>query len=222
MPRQDSPQAPPRFFEIANARAMGPPVQVLQGGSRLQAARNKLLTIVLFEGGSVLGLPDDPKPFGFRYDEVDRFTQHAVRKYVNGSYRGTDITCWVGLNDGRTHRIGGQTTRSERHIIEDFIQYIDPRITTAQLPRMQSALRQRQPVAFGDYTMDLDGLRLAYGFGKKKEKRLTWPDTQEVTIKAGAVQVKARGKRFTWATVNVESVPNLTAFMTLVRAATSG
>jgi hypothetical protein len=87
---------------------------------------------------------------------------------------------------------------------------------------MQSALRQGQPVAFGDYAIEPDGLRLAYGFGKKKEKRLAWPDVQEVTIKAGAVQVKAREKRWTWATVPVERVPNLTAFMTLVRAATSG
>jgi hypothetical protein len=222
MPRQENPQAPQQFLDLAQAREMGRPVQVLQGGSRLQATRNKLLTISLFESGSVLGLPDDAKPFDFRYDEVDRFTQHAVRKYVNGGYRGTDFTCWIALFDGRTHRIGGQTTPSERHIVEDFIQYIDPRITMAQLPRMQSALRQGQPVEFGDYAMEPDGLRLAYGFGKKKAKTLTWPDVQEVTIKAGAVQVKARGKRFTWATVNVESVPNLTAFMTLVRAATSG
>src|SRR4051812_7911011 len=222
MPRQENPEAPPQFLHLAQAREMGRPVQVLQGGSRLQAARNKLLTISLFESGSVLGLPDDPKPFDFRYDEVDRFTQHAVRKYVNGGYRGTDFTCWIALYDGRTYRIGGQTTPSERHIVEDFIGYIDPRITMAQLPRMQAALRQGQPVAFGDYAIEPDGLRLAYGFGKKKQKRLAWPDLQEVTTKAGSVQVKARGKRFTWATVPVESVPNLSAFMTLVRAATSG
>jgi hypothetical protein len=36
---------------------MSRPAQILQGGSRVQAMRNKRLTISLFEGGSVLGSP---------------------------------------------------------------------------------------------------------------------------------------------------------------------
>jgi hypothetical protein len=222
MPRQQNPQPPPRFWELANARSLGAPVQVLQGGSRLQAARNRLLAIGLFEHGSVLGFTDDPEPFHFRYDEVQTFTQQAIRKYVNSSYRGTDITCWIGLYDGRSYKVGGQTTRSERHIVEDFIQFADPRIAAAQLPRIQSALRQGQAVGFGSYTMEPGGLRVAHGFGGRKQKSIAWADVQEATVKAGAVQVIARGKRWPWGSVATHSVPNLTAFLALVRAATSG
>jgi hypothetical protein len=65
-----------------------------------------------------------------------------------------------------------------------------------------------------------DGLCRPSGF-LRKEKRLPWADVKEVIVKSGFVKVTARGKRGAWASTSVPSVPNLTAFTTLVRAAAS-
>jgi hypothetical protein len=220
MPREDNVPLPSAFSQLANARSMGAQVRTMQGGSRLQAVRGKVMAIGVFQHGCVVGFSDDPRPFDFRYDEVDRFTQLAVRKYVNGGYRGTDITCWFGLADGRMYKVGGESTRSERHIVDDFRELIDPQIATAQLPRMQAALRQGQNIDFGGFTMEPTGLYMAPRF-LRKERRLAWAGIQEVTVKAGSVVVIARGQRRWWASVPASSVPNLTAFLTLVHAATS-
>jgi hypothetical protein len=157
--REDNVQPPPQFIEIANARAMGAPIRVLQGGSRLQAVRNKLLVMAVFQNRSVIGLLADPQPFCFRYDEVDRFTQHAVRKYVNSSYRGTDITCWFGLAPGGPIRQEGKEVGLGGH-------------------------------PGGDREW------------RRRESGRPWT-------------------RRAWASVSVPRVPNLNAFIALVRAATS-
>lgn len=219
MPREDNVQLPPLFYELAAARSMGAQVRTMQAGSRLQLARDKVLAIGIFEQGSVIGFRTDQQPFHFRYDEVAEFNQFVVRKYVNGGYRGTDVTCWFKLNDGRAYRVGGETTPKVRHIVDDLREFADRPIATAQLPRMQAALRQGQSIDFRGYIMEPGGLHLPSRFGKGK--RLAWADIQEARLKAGAVQVMARGKRWPWASVGVERVPNLTAFMTLVHAATS-
>ena len=221
MPRDDNAPLPPPFLAAASARGLGPAVRVLSGGSRLQSMRDKLLTIAVFQAGAVVGFQSEPQPFHFRYDEVEKFTQHLVRRYVNGSYRGTQITCWFGLRDGRGYRVGGESTRSERHIVDDLRELVDPPITRAQLPRMQAALGRGENVDFGAYVMEPGGLYVPGGL-LRREKRLGWADVREVVLKGGGVQIMAKGRRLAWATAGTVQVPNLTAFLTLVHAATSG
>ncbi|MGI5240302.1 hypothetical protein [Dactylosporangium sp. CA-139066] len=84
---------------------------------------------------------------------------------------------------------------------------------------MQAALRQGHSIDFRGYVMEPGGLYRPARFGKGK--RLMWAEIQQARLKAGAVHVMARGKRWPWASVGVHRVPNLTAFMTLVHAATS-
>jgi hypothetical protein len=220
MPREDNAQLPQLFLELANARAMGRPLRSMQGGSVIQSIRDKVLAIGVFEQGSVVGFTTDPEPFHFRYDEVERLTQEVVAKYVNGAYRGTSVTCAFKLLDGRVYRVAGHGTPKTPHIVDDFRQIIDPRITAAQVTRMHAALQQGHTVDFGDYVIEPGGLFRPSGF-LRKEKRLAWADVEAVVVKSGFVNVRARGRRTAWATTSVVSVPNLSAFTTLVRAATS-
>ncbi|MDB4896564.1 MAG: hypothetical protein JWN15_2826 [Firmicutes bacterium] len=126
----------------------------------MQAVRNKLLVMAVFQNRSVIGLLADPQPFCFRYDEVDRFTQHAVRKYVNSSYRGTDITCWLfGLAPGG-------------------------------------------PIGQEGKEVGLGGHPGGDREWRRRESGRPWT-------------------RRAWASVSVPRVPNLNAFIALVRAATS-
>lgn len=220
MSRDDNVPLPPEFSRLADARPLGPVVRTMRGGSRLQSARGKLLVIGVFQYGCVVGMSDTPQPFAFRYDEVDRFTQFVVRRYVNGGYRGTNFTLWFGLSDGRGYKVGGESTRSERHIVEDFRELVDPQITTAQLPKMRSALQRGQRVDFGELAVEPAGLYVGPRL-LRKEKRLAWADVGEVTVKAGSVVVTAQGRRRWWASVPVSSTPNASAFLALVAAATA-
>ncbi|MES4904253.1 MULTISPECIES: DUF6585 family protein [unclassified Streptomyces] len=219
MQRSDGIPVPASFSGIASNRAMGGLVHAMSGGSRLQAWRNKQLVITVYEHGSVVGLADDPAPFHFRYDEVASFIQDMVKRYVNQSYRGTTTTCWVSLNDGRNHRFQGHSTRTERNIVDDFRQLVDPKIAAAQLPGMYATLRQGQAVAFGAYVLEPSALTTGTG---RKHKRLPWAQVEQVTLERGLVKVTERGRRGTWATASISAVPNLTAFLNLVREAQAG
>ncbi|MER6138749.1 DUF6585 family protein [Streptomyces sparsogenes] len=210
---------PASFSGIASNRAMGGLVHAMSGGSRLQAWRNRALVIVVYEQGSVVGLADDPAPFHFRYDEVSGFTQDVVKRYVNQSYRGIATTCVVALNDGRSHRLQGQSTRTERNVVEDFRQLVDPRIAAAQLPGMLAAMRRGQALAFGPYVLEPGVLTTGTG---RKHKRLPWAQVEQVAVERGFVKVTERGRRGTWATAGISTVPNLTAFLHLVREAQAG
>jgi hypothetical protein len=216
MRRSDGIAVPSSFSGIAQSRNMGGVVQAMSGGSRLQAWRSRSLVVAVYEQGSVVGLADDTAPFHFRYDEVSRFAQQLVKQYVNQSYRGTTTTCWVWLNDGRSHRFQGQSTPRERNVVEDLRQLVDPRITAAQIPGMLAALRQGQSVPFGEYALGPQGLTTGTG---RKQKHLLWAEVGGVAVEHGLVQVTERGRRRTWAAPSTAAVPNLTAFLTLVREA---
>ncbi|MEV4756944.1 DUF6585 family protein [Micromonospora sp. NPDC049559] len=218
MTRHDDVPVPPAFLAIARERSLGAPIRVMAGGSRLQAVRGKLMTVGVFEQGVVVAPGGDAEPFHFRYDEVERFTQQITRKYVNGGYRGTDIMCWFGLRDGRGYRVGGETTRTERHIADDFRELVDPRITAAQLPGMRAALRQGGRLEFGPYAIEPDGLSVAVWFNRNR-KRLGWAEIEKIDVDRGNVKVTARGRRIAWGLVSVHRVPNLRAFLTLVHEA---
>ncbi|MDX3233641.1 DUF6585 family protein [Streptomyces sp. ME19-01-6] len=219
MQRSDGIPVPSSFSGIASNRAMGGFVHAMSGGSRLQAWQNKQLVIVVYEQGSVVGLANDPAPFHFRYDEVSSFTQDVVKRYVNQSYRGISTTCWIGLNDGRSHRFQGQSTRTERNVVDDFRQLVDPRIAAAQFPGMLAMMRQGQAVAFGAYVLEPGALTTGTG---RKHKRLPWAQVEQVTLERGLVKVTERGRRRAWATASTSAVPNLTAFFNLVREAQAG
>lgn len=219
MRRSDGIAVPSSFTMIAQNRGMGGLVQAMSGGSRLQAWRNKSLAVAIYEQGSVVGLTDAPAPFGFRYDEVSRFAHQLVKQYVNQSYRGTTTTCWVWLNDGRSHRFQCQSTPRHRNVVEDLRQFVDPRIAAAQLPVMFAALRQGQSVPFGEYVLGPHGLTTGTG---RKQKHLLWAEVEAVAVEHGFVKVTERGRRRTWAAPSTAAVPNLTAFLTLVREARGG
>lgn len=219
--RKDDAELPPQFLQIAAARSMGALTRAMEQGSRLRGRRDSRLAIGLFEHGGVVGTLVNQQPFHFRYDEVERFTQHAVRTTYNGIPGTTDIVCFLKLFDGRTQRVTGANNRFHRSIVDDFREVVDPRIAAAQLPRMLAGLQQGQSVDFGDLMVEPGGLLLASGF-LRKQKRLPWADVSDVVIRNGAVNVMARGKRSAWGSVGVPDVPNLTAFTALVRAARNG
>ena len=179
MQRSDNIPPPPQFAALAQRRSMGGPLQTMSGGSRIQEWRNKSLVVAVYEQGSVVGLADDPAPFHFRYDEVDRFIQHVAKRYVNQSYRGIATTCWLWLHDGRSHRFTGQGTPTVRNVVEDFRQLVDPRIAEAQLPGMLAALRQGRILDFGAYTLGPRGLTTGTGH---KQKELPWAAVEKVVL----------------------------------------
>ena len=216
MRRSNDIAVPPLFSEIAEQQDMGALVQAMSGGSRLQAWRDKSMVIAIYQEGSVVGQADNLAPFDFRYDEVTRFAQHLVKRYVNQSYRGTTTTCFFWLADGRSQRLQGKAGPRERNVIDDLREFVDPRIAAAQLPRMLTALRQGKSIPFGAYALGPRGLTTGTG---RKEKHLPWAEVEDVAVEHGFVRVTERGRRRQWAAPSTVSVPNLTAFLALVREA---
>jgi hypothetical protein len=203
--------------KVADENAMGRPIEVfvmrLADGSLSQ----KFTVIHAFDHGCVLSHHSKERIDRFRWDEVERFTQRIVRKTVNGMYRNTTYTYEFELLDDRAVRVIGVTTRLQTSGVENFGNLADPLITAVQLPPMKGMLEQGHPVEFGAYRLQSAGLRQAGLFKTSAGKWLPWQDLQEVKVATGQVIVRSCGKRRRWSSAEVSSVPNLSAFLALVR-----
>lgn len=217
MARQDNIQMPAPFRQAAEERSLGAPLRQMQSTSVIDSMRGKFLVIGVHEQGAVIGFANDPEPFAFRYDTVERFTHHAVAKYVNGGYLYTDTTCLLALSDGRGYRVKGRSNGKERHPVEDFRDLADPRIATIQLPRMLATLREGKTVAFGRITAGPDGLSVQKLFGRNKA--LSWSEIDKLELKSGSVRIKTKDRGRTWTSALLEDTPNVTTLAALIRAA---
>lgn len=204
---------PPRVARIVAERGMGDLTCFFEpvGGRPL----DKATEIYVFEDGCVLGNAKNDTYDHFRWDDVERFTQWAGHKPVRKS---TTLTYGFGLLDGRTLKVDGMATGPNRSGLEGFGELVDPMVTAAQLPAMAARLERGEPVTFGlRLRVEPGGLRQSAVL----RKRLSWADLKEVTVEQGAVVVRSHGRRRAWGSVSAGTVPNLRAFMTLVRSASA-
>lgn len=173
--------------------------------------RDTAREIYVFEDGCVLGHDDRDARDHFRWDDVERFTRHLVRKPVSRSWQ-TTVTYGFGLLDGRNLRVAGVQGAG----VEGFGALVEPKVTAAQLPGMAAALERGEPVSFGQrFRVAPEGLYRSTVLGK----RLSWADLEGVTVEDGEVLVRSHGRHRVWGSVSADFVPNLAAFVTLVRSA---
>ncbi|MCW2887453.1 MAG: hypothetical protein QOE54_6400 [Streptosporangiaceae bacterium] len=213
----ESQQPPSQVSRVADENAMGKPIEVFWMTLADASMFQKFTVVHVFDHGCVLSHHSKERIDRFRWDEVQRFTQRIVRKTVNGVYRSTTYTYEFELLDDRTVRVMGVTTRLQTFGVENFGNLADPLITAVQLPRMQAILELGHPVQFGSYKVESAGLRNAGLFRSSARKWLPWEDLQEVKVATGQVIVRSRVKRRRWSSAEVSSVPNLSAFLALVR-----
>ncbi len=160
-----------------------------------------------------------------RWQDVPLVWQGITRRYVNGSYVGTDYRYVLRLADGRTKTFAG-TERDGRKppeqpgsapsatlpiTLAQLGNVIQQAVTSVQFPRSVQLINAGQAVSFGPLWIS------AAGIGHE-DQGLRWDEVEEVKVHQGVVRVKKADKWLTWEKVPVAQVPNFFVFMDLVKA----
>jgi hypothetical protein len=202
-------QLPPRIARIGAGRGMGDLTRVF-ALTVAERRRGRARAVYVFEDGCVLGGDVNDACDHFRWDDVERLTRRTVGKPMSGSWRST-VTYGIGLIDGRTLQVSG----AHGPEVEGFGALAEAGVTAAQLPGMAAALERGEPVTFGErFRVTPEGLYRSAVLGK----RLSWSDVDEVTVEHGEVLVRSHDRDRVWGSASTDFVPNLCAFVTLVRS----
>lgn len=78
-------------------------------------------------------------------------------------------------------------------------------------PKALAAYHAGEQVAFSDLTISKQGIG-------RNGKLLPWGEYQGVEVVRGVVKIQQRGKRFSWASVQVRRLPNLLVFLNLLES----
>jgi hypothetical protein len=89
-------------------------------------------------------------------------------------------------------------------------------VAEAHLPIAMAALRQGQPVRFGDLSLQ------AAGLVSDRQGTLPWAEIAKVRVNSGFVEIARAGARGLWANKPVATIPNVSVFLAMVEGLRAG
>lgn len=146
-----------------------------------------------------------------RWDQVDSMLQAIVKVTYRVLYaipvaRIVRHTYTVRRTDGTS-----LVFRDSLRGVEALGDRVSRETARYLFPKALAAYHAGQQVAFGDLTISKQGIG-------RKGKALPWTEYQSVEVVKGVAKIQQRGKRFSWASVQVRKVPNLLVFLNLLES----
>lgn len=157
--------------------------------------------LYIFDRGMVLA--DKNGPVDVYLWESMTALQDITRHYTNGVYTGTTYIYTLMKPGAKARKITQFYETPDK-----WGPQIQQGITEAQAPRAMASVAAGQTCQFGDLTIDRGGI----GRGNK---RLSWPEIEEVKISRGFVSVRKAGKWLNWSGKQVKEIPNVFVFLTV-------
>ncbi|QKW33725.1 hypothetical protein HUT06_06490 [Actinomadura sp. NAK00032] len=149
----------------------------------------------LYAGGLTVTGPDGEAAYA--WDELASVTVSGRRGGPRVRWRFTIVA-----DDGRVLRL-----EDDIPDVRTLGVAVAEEVTARLVPRCLAAVRAREPVRLGPFTVDLDGV-------EKDGERLPWKDVQDVVIENGMVAVRSHSGRTDLMAV-ASQVPDAAAFAAL-------
>ncbi|MFF3614876.1 DUF6585 family protein [Streptomyces sp. NPDC002580] len=167
--------------------------------SRKAAARR----LYFFEQG-LIETDRKGRPLAFRWDSTVAL-QEITESYVNGIHVSTGHRYTLRKQDGTARKVTNFYDEPER-----WGPFIQQEIAAAQMPGMLRMLEEGRQLAFGDISLDRDGVATA------KRGGVTWPEIEDVRVDNGMLALRKAGKWLSWSSKPVKNIPNFLLFLALV------
>lgn len=159
------------------------------------------LTVSLHEGGLVVGSPGQARTMAWSdvrwlYRDVVVVPRPLRKSTRTAGYRFVD-------QDGRVVRVPSGKLDAELGA------WVERRVSTPLVAGARAALRDGNPLVFGDITVDREGITVGH-------ERLSWSDVRDVEVHPSFVRVRRRDATSTWATLPIDKVPHPSVFVAVL------